>query len=109
MQKEAGLDFGAIKRTVPLADVLSRYGVLDTLKGRGSKRRGPCPIHGGRNAEQFHVDLTRSLWVCFGDCKGGGSVIDFVAAMEGTSVREAARTLSTWFGVSERPGSTQRR
>jgi len=102
MQKRTDASFALIRNAVSLEAVLARYGVLATVKGAGGKRRGPCPIHAGSNREQFHVDLDRSLWFCFGDCRQGGSVIDFVAAMERMSVSEAARTLASWFDIPER-------
>jgi DNA primase len=109
MHTKRASSFAAIKRAVPLEAVLVRYGVLASLQGRGAKRRGPCPIHRGTNREQFHVDLERSLWFCFGDCRRGGGVIDFVAAMQRTGVREAARTLAAWFSITERHHPKERR
>jgi DNA primase len=71
----------------------------------------PCPIHHGTNPTQFHVSLTKKNYNCFGDCHGGGNVIDFVAAMEGLDtanpqdLRKAALLLQEWFDLS--PSKTQ--
>ena len=56
-------------------------------------------IHCGRNPTQFCVSVTRNCWVCFGDCNGGGSVLDFVSRMEKVSLREAAQLIQQWFSV----------
>jgi DNA primase len=85
------VDFAAIKQSVPLAPVLARYHVKLRRSGR-DQYRGPCPIHRGDGAEAFHANLSRHLFHCF-SCGAGGSVLDFVAAIEGCSLREAALQL----------------
>jgi DNA primase len=82
------VDFAAIKRSVPLAPVFAHYQVRLRRSGR-DQYRGPCPIHRGDGAEAFHANLRRNLFHCF-SCGAGGSVLDFVAAMERCSLREAA-------------------
>jgi DNA primase len=54
--------------------------------------RGRCPIHQGQGTEAFHANLGRNVFHCFA-CGAGGNVLDFVAGMEGCSVREAALRL----------------
>jgi DNA primase len=85
------LDFTAIKQHVGLAAVLRRYRVPLRRSGR-DQYRGCCPIHRGEGREAFHANLTRNIFHCF-SCGAGGSVLDFVAAMEGCTLREAARRL----------------
>jgi len=85
------VDFAAIKRSVGLALVLGRYHVLLRRSGR-DQYRGRCPLHGGEGREAFHANLTRNLFHCF-SCGAGGTVLDFVAAMEGCTLREAALRL----------------
>jgi DNA primase len=75
------VDFTAIKHSVPLAPLLRRY-----------QYRGRCPIHRGEGPAAFHANLSRNIFHCF-SCGAGGSVLDFVAAMEGCDVREAALRL----------------
>jgi DNA primase len=70
--------FEQVKRAVSIEAVLARYGV--ELKGRGGTLKGCCPIHNGSNLQQFTVTPNNGLWHCFGDCKRGGSIIEFVAA-----------------------------
>jgi len=91
--------------------VLSRYGVLDQLKRLGSQLSGCCPIHQGTNPKQFVVHLASSNWYCFGDCRRGGGVIEFVALRERVNPITAAQLLTDWFAISQplkRPLSTQR-
>lgn len=85
------VDFAAIKQSVPLAPLLRRYQVKLRRSGR-DQYRGCCPIHGGQGRDAFHANLTRNIFHCF-SCGAGGSVLDFVAAMEGCSLRQAALQL----------------
>lgn len=100
--------FEQIKRAIPLAAVLEHYGVLHSLKRVGRQLHGPCPIHGGTNKRQFSVDLTQGVWKCFSpDHIGpaGGGMLEFVAAMERTDIREAALMVGEWFAI--RPAASQ--
>ena len=74
------VNFDRIRALVPLANVLSRYGVMENLKRAGSQLRGACPIHDGSNPHQFVVNLNINTWHCFGDCQRGGGTLEFVAA-----------------------------
>ena len=86
-----------IKRQVTMEMVLKRYGLWAQMKPSGKNMVSTCPIHNGTNPRQFSVNLERNLWNCFGNCEGGGNVLDFVAKMEGITVREAALKLQAWF------------
>jgi DNA primase len=86
------VDFAAIKQSVPLAPLLRRYQVKLRRSGR-DQYRGCCPIHGGEGREAFHVNLTKNVFHCF-SCGAAGTVLDFVAAMDRCSVREAALKLA---------------
>ena len=97
--------FEQLKRTVPIEAVLARYGI--ELKGSPSSRKGPCPIHNGINRTQFVVDANKGLWRCFGDCNRGGSILEFVAAMENVPVRDAALMIARWFAISSGPPANQ--
>lgn len=96
------MQFQDIKRLVPLATVLERYGVLSELKRVGRQLFGVCPIHNGTNKKQFVVDLNKDsgLWRCFGDCDRGGDALTFVAAMERVEIPEAARLVRDWFALA---------
>lgn len=88
-----------IKRQVTMEMVLKRYGLWAQMKPSGKNMVSTCPIHNGTNPRQFSVNLERNLWNCFGNCGGGGNVLDFVAKMEGITVREAALKLQAWFNA----------
>ncbi len=86
------VDFAAIKRSVELAPWLRRYQVKLRRSGV-DQYRGCCPIHGGDGRDAFHANLRKNVFHCF-SCGAGGTVLDFVAAMEQCSLREAARKLA---------------
>jgi len=85
------LDFKSIKRTVTLASVLRQYKVKLRRSGK-DQYRGCCPIHRGDGLDSFHVNLARNVFHCFA-CGAGGTVLDFVAAMQGCSLFDAAERL----------------
>jgi DNA primase len=91
------VDFKAVKAAVSMLQVLEHYGLAESFKRTGNSLSGPCPLHGGENRTQFRVSLEKNCWNCFGTCKGGVNVLDFVARKEGCSLREAALTLCDWF------------
>lgn len=86
------VDFAAIKRSVSLAVLLRRYQVRLRRSGR-DQFRGLCPIHRGEGRDAFHANLSRNVFHCF-SCGAGGTVLDFVAAMERCTLPEAARKLA---------------
>jgi DNA primase len=58
------------------------------------------------SSQSFAVETSKNAWACQSDsCAGarsgriGGNVLDFVAAMEGCSIREAALKLHRWFAL----------
>ena len=85
------VDFAALKRSVPLALIFERYHVKLRRSGR-DQYRGLCPIHRGEGPEAFHANLSRNVFHCF-SCGAGGSVLDFISAVEGCTLREAALRL----------------
>lgn len=103
-QKGRYIDFREIKKHVSIEDVLTHYGVLSTLKGTSDQRKGACPIHGGSNkSTSFSVNFSKDCWNCFGECDSGGNILDFVAAMESCSIRDAALKIADWFGLQSEP------
>lgn len=98
--------FETLKRSVSMAQILDRYGLLERLHRSGDSLNGPCPLHHGQNPSQFRVHTTKNCWICFGDCHTGGSVIDFVSRKEGVGIREAALLIQDWFNVqsNDHPG-----
>ncbi len=89
---ETWVDFAAIQQSVPLGPLLRRYRVQLHRSGR-DQYRGCCPIHRGEGREAFHANLTRNIFHCF-SCGAAGSVLDFVAAMEHCTLRQAALRLA---------------
>lgn len=86
------VDFAAIKQSVPLAPLLRWYQVRLRRSGR-DQYRGGCPIHRGEGHDAFHANLTKNVFHCF-SCGARGTVLDFVAAMDRCSLREAALKLA---------------
>jgi len=91
------VDFSAVKRTVSLEIVLRHYRITGLRRHR-DQLQGCCPIHHGQRDDSFRVHLTKNIFQCFA-CGAGGNVLDFVAAMEQCSIREAALRLQQWFGI----------
>ena len=103
MSKESRyfVDFKAVKRAVRIVEVLSHYGLLDTLREKGEGLVGSCPFcEEGPPASTFRVSPEKNAFYCF-HCKFGGNILDFVARREGVSVRAAAALLAEWFRVNE--------
>ena len=94
---EVKIDYAALKESIPLRMVLEQY-CGDWLPGNVSgKWRASCPIHRGDNPSAFAVNEDDNVWHCF-VCGRGGSVLDFVAAIEGISIGEAAERLQETYG-----------
>jgi len=91
-------DFKSIKRGVKLEFVLRHYHVKLRRSGK-DQYRGCCPIHRGDGQDAFHVNLARNIFHCFA-CGAGGTVLDFVAAMERCSLFDAALKLQAITGSS---------
>ncbi len=91
------IDFAEIRAKVTLEQVLlDMYGLGDRLKRSGKRLVGPCPIHNGDSPRAFNADLEKNVWYCHTRCRGG-NVLDFVAAIDGITIREAALKLQAAF------------
>src|SRR3984957_2567331 len=104
------VSFDEIKKTVTLQMAIEHYGIrlrrmnVNTLRGKC-----PLPTHGSETSnESFTATLNKGMggaWACQSkSCiktrgRVGGNVLDFVAAMEQCSVRDAAIKLQMWFLV----------
>src|SRR6266478_8053879 len=93
------VDFKAVKAAVSMETILGRYGV-NWLRKSDDELRGRCPIHQGEGQSTFHVNLSKNVFNCF-SCKARGNVLDFVAAMEKCTVRDAGLKLTQWFSISK--------
>jgi DNA primase len=103
--EKAFIGFDTLKRAVSMIQILDRYGLTERLHRSGDSLSGPCPIHAGHNKTQFRVSLSKNCWICFGDCNGGGSIVDFVSRKEGLGIRDAALLIQDWFNVQPPNGN----
>ena len=83
------LDADEIKAQISIESVLARYGILETLKRKGSRLVGKSPFR-EEQTPSFSVNTERNIWNDFGG-KGDvpGNVIGLVQAIENVSFREA--------------------
>jgi transposase len=106
------VDFAYVKEQLSLTQVLDQLGLLARLRGSGSQRRGPCPLHrGDGRGRTFSVNLDAHVFQCFDKpCGQKGDVIDLWAAFHGLSLREAALDLVRTFGLEPcaRPATEKR-
>jgi hypothetical protein len=106
------VDFAHVKGQLSMAGVLDQLGLWTRLRGSGSQRRGPCPLHrGDGRGRTFSVNLESQVFQCFDKkCGQKGDVIDLWAAVHKLSLREAALDLVRTFGLepSARPGTEKR-
>ncbi len=104
------VSFDEIKRTVSLEMALDHYGIRLRHAGPNALRgKCPLPMHASKTStESFTATLSKGVggvWACQSQSciksrgRVGGNVLDFVAAMENCSIRDAAIKLQTWFLV----------
>jgi DNA primase len=98
------VDFGVVKQAVSLKAVWRHYQVPG-LRKCGHQLVGRCPIHRGQRDDSFRASLSKNAFHCFA-CRAGGNVLNFVAAMEKCSIRQAALWLQGWFSVGA-PGEVR--
>jgi DNA primase len=91
------VDFTALKQAVSLEAVLRYYQVPGLRKHR-DQLIGRCPIHRGQRGDSFRASLGKNAFHCFA-CQASGNVLNFVAAMEKCSIRQAALLLQQWFSL----------
>jgi len=109
------VDFKAVKAAVSVEMALTYYAVW-LRRGHGPYLRGRCPLPGHASksrSQSFIVNTEKNAWACHSACcvesrggRIGGNVIDFVAAMEDCSLRDAALKLHDWFRVTAPPPLT---
>lgn len=84
-----GYDWGAIKEAHPIVDVI---GKTVALRKAGTEYKGLCPFH-AEKSPSFHVIPEKGFAHCFG-CGWHGDALDFVAATQGLSPRDAIAALT---------------
>src|SRR5580692_7968570 len=104
------VSFDEIKKVATLQMAIDHYGI-QLRRANATTLRGTCPLpsHGSeKSKESFTATLTKGVggaWACQSQSciksrgRIGGNVLDFVAAMEQCSVRDAAIKLQMWFLV----------
>jgi transposase len=99
------VDFGHVKRQLPLARVLEQLGLSGRLQGKGPQRRCACPIHrGDGRGRTFSVNLDAGVFHCFDKtCAAKGDVIDLWAALHHLDLRAAALDLVRTFDIEPTP------
>src|ERR1700752_1123027 len=97
------VDFKKVKEAISIQAVLDRYSITG-LSQSGDELRGGCPIHkGSAKKKTFTVNIRKNAFRCFStDCNASGNVLDFVAAMELCTIRDAALKLEQWFNLEDR-------
>ena len=91
------IDFKTLKLRASFAMVLDRYGLA-----RHSTRHRHfilCPFH-PETDPSCRIDHSRSRFYCFG-CGAKGSVLDFVARLEGCTIKEAATIVAAYCGIAD--------
>lgn len=90
------LDLARIKERASFESVLSRYGIR--LRGAGLQRYALCPFHQETKPScGFHLE--KKVFHCFG-CGAKGTILDFVARMEGVPLMEAAALVAACCGIA---------
>ena len=95
-----------------LDELLSRNEIVSVvssyvdLKPKGRRLWACCPLH-GEKTPSFSVSPDKQVFYCFG-CHAGGSVIQFIMAMERLTYGEAVRHLAERAGM-EMPKETDDR
>ena len=104
------VSFEEIKKVVTLQMAIEHYGIR-LRRSNATTLRGKCPLpthHSEKSKESFTATLNKGVggaWACQSQScikargRVGGNVLDFVAAMEQCSVRDAAIKLQAWFLV----------
>ena len=80
------LDLDAIRANHPLPDVVAGAGVK--LQRAGNEWKACCPLHSDRTPS-FTIFANGRRFQCFG-CQAQGDVLDFVQALHGVGLRDAA-------------------
>ena len=101
------LAFSHRKRLLSIERVLTARGLIGSLKPRGQRLIGPCPVHRGDHPQAFVVDRSKDLWHCFTRCRGGGDVVDLVRRMDHCLYPKVARYLAALAQVSPTPARTE--
>ena len=103
-KRPAGLsvDYGHLRRQISIERVLRHLGHFDGLRGGGSQRRGPCPVHGStrEGSRSFSVNLEKNIFQCFNaKCAAAGNALDLWAAVHAQPLHQAALDIAATFNL----------
>jgi len=96
---------------VSIIDLMKEYKIKLEPKGSGQfTHRTICPFHkstrGGRETmPSLYVSDETNSFYCFGPCDAQGTVIDFVALMDGSPPMVAAAKLAKKIGIINKDGN----
>lgn len=103
------VDFKDVKEAISIEMILAHYGIGLRKVNRYSLR-GDCPLpthSGSATKDSFSVSITKNAWACQSsscvkarDGRKGGNILDFVAVMEGCTIRDSALKIQDWFHVT---------
>ncbi len=96
------VDYAYLREQITIEQVLSHLGYLDRLRGAGTERRGPCPLHGAtrERSRSFTVNFTKHVFnCCHPECRAHGNALDLWAAAHHLPLYEAALYLATTFDL----------
>ena len=74
-------------------DLVFAIGTEIKLLQKGKRFFGRCPLHDD-NDKTLVISAKKNLWYCFGDCKKGGSILDWVMGYEKLKMVEAMAVLA---------------
>ncbi|HEV3443033.1 MAG TPA: DDE-type integrase/transposase/recombinase [Gemmataceae bacterium] len=93
------IDFTAVRAAITLAEVLALLQFVPN-RTRGAEQRGPCPVHGTRNAARsqcFSANVAQNIWHCF-RCGKGGNALGLWMAATGQNAYDAVVDLCQRLG-----------
>ena len=87
------IDFKYVREHADFPAVLARYGIDLTKDGhKPGQFKARCPFHDDQKPS-LKINTDRRLYNCF-PCGASGNVLDFVVAMDGVELRDAARLIA---------------
>ncbi len=86
------IDFSFVKENANFETLCKHYNIK--LIGSGDERRAICPFHDDENPS-LSINLKKKVYKCHAaSCGENGKVLDFVAALEGSDLRDACMTIA---------------
>ena len=105
------IDYAYLRSQITMERILSHLGHWARLRGSGSERRGPCPLHADHRprSRDFSVNLDKNVYQCFDpECASKGNVLDFWKSFQKLSLHQAAKHMAKTFQLSTQPEQTEK-